>query len=100
MWGQGWKPIGVKVRRLFTLARAQRFREGQAQQNPPFDSPWCFFDLAEIKLYRGNAQGFVDTAMRGFEHTEHDWQGKTFVDSLRLLVPAAGELPGLAEGLA
>jgi hypothetical protein len=65
------------------LARAQRFRDGQAQQNPPFDSSWCFFDLAEIKLYRGDGQGFLDTAMRGFEHTEHDWQGKTFVDSLR-----------------
>jgi tetratricopeptide (TPR) repeat protein len=82
------------------LARAQRFREGQAQQNPPFDSPWCFFDLAEIKLYRGDAKGFLDTAMRGLEHTEHDWQGKTFVESLRLLLPAAGELPGLNDGLA
>jgi hypothetical protein len=105
------------------LALVFRFRDGQAQQHPPFDSPslstgkrdhvrsseielaverrpWCLFDLAEIKLYRGDAQGFLDTAMRGFEHTEHDWQGKTFVDSLRLLLPAAGELPGLKEGLA
>jgi hypothetical protein len=36
---------------------------------------------------------------RGFERIEHDWQGKTFIDSLRLLLPAAGELPGLTEGL-
>jgi hypothetical protein len=32
------------------LARAERIREGQSQQTPPFDKPWCFFDLAEIKL--------------------------------------------------
>jgi Flp pilus assembly protein TadD len=91
--------LGLTGPDKIALARAQRFREGQAQQNPPFDSPWCFFDLAEIKLYRGDAQGFLDAAMRGFEQTEHDWQSKTFVDSLRLLLPAAGELPGLKEGL-
>jgi Flp pilus assembly protein TadD len=92
--------LGLAGPDKIALARAQRFREGQAQQKPPFDSPWCFFDLAEIKLYRGDSKGFLDTAMNGFEHTEHDWQGKTFLDSLRLLLPAAGELAGLKEGLA
>jgi len=92
--------LGLTGPDKIALARAQRFREGQAQQNPPFDSPWCFFDLAEIKLYRGDGKGFLDTAMVGFERTENDSQGKTFVDSLRLLLPAAGELPGLKEGLA
>ncbi|MDE5446377.1 tetratricopeptide repeat protein [Bradyrhizobium sp. CSA207] len=92
--------LGLTGPDKIALARAQRFREGQAQQNPPFDSPWCFFDLAEIKLYRGDAHGFLDTATQGFEHTDHDWQGKSFVKSLRLLLPAASELPGLTEGLA
>ena len=82
------------------LARAERVREGQSQQNPPFDRPWCFFDLAEIKLYRGDAEAFLDVAIKGFEQTDANWQGKTFVDSLRLLLPAADELPGLKEGLA
>ena len=59
--------LGLIGPEKIALARAQRFREGQAQHNPPFDSPWCFFDLAEIKLYRGDAQGFLDTAMRGFD---------------------------------
>jgi len=81
------------------LARAERVREGQAQQDPPFDRPWCFFDLAEIKLYRGDPKAFVAVAQKGFEQTDADWQGRTFVDSLRLLLPAADELPGLKEGL-
>jgi hypothetical protein len=38
--------------------------------------------------------------MRGFEHIEQDWQGKTFVESLQLLLPAADELPGLHEDIA
>ena len=82
------------------LVRAARVREGQSKQLPPFDKPWCFFDSAEIKLYQGDAKAFLDTAMQGFSQTEHDWQGKTFVDSLRLLLPAADELPGLKEGIA
>jgi tetratricopeptide (TPR) repeat protein len=82
------------------LARAERVREGQSQQNPPFDKPWCFFDLAEIKLYRGDSKAFVDIAIKGFEQTDADWQGKTFIDTLRLLLPASDELPGLKEGLA
>jgi tetratricopeptide (TPR) repeat protein len=82
------------------LARAERVREGQSEQNPPFDKPWCFFDLAEIKLYRGNPKAFLDVAIKGLEQTDANWQGKTFVDSLRLLLPASEELPGLKEGLA
>jgi Flp pilus assembly protein TadD len=82
------------------LARAERFREGQSRQTPPFDSPWCFFDLAEIKLYRGDPKAFLDVAMTGLEQTDANWQGKTFVDSLRLLLPASDELPGLEKGLA
>jgi Flp pilus assembly protein TadD len=80
------------------LARAERLREGQSQQTPPFDKPWCFFDLAEIKLFRGDTKAFVDTAIKGFEQSDADWQGKTFVDSLRLLLPASGDIPGLKEG--
>jgi Flp pilus assembly protein TadD len=82
------------------LVRAALVREGQSKQLPPFDKPWCFFDSAEIKLYQGDAKAFLDTAMQGFSQTEHDWQGITFVDSLRLLLPAADELPGLKEGIA
>jgi tetratricopeptide (TPR) repeat protein len=82
------------------LARAERIREGQSQQNPPFDKPWCFFDLAEIKLYRGDPVAFRDVAIKGLEQTDANWQGRTFVDSLRLLLPASHELPGLKGGLA
>jgi tetratricopeptide (TPR) repeat protein len=82
------------------LARAERVREGQSQQIPPFDRPWCFFDLAEIKLYRGEPIAFRDVAIKGLKQTDADWQGRTFIESLRLLLPASHELHGLKEGLA
>ena len=81
------------------LARAERVREGQSQQNPPFDRPWCFFDLAEIKLYLGDPKAFRKIAIEGLNQTDADWQAKTFIDSLRLLLPASAELPGLKEEL-
>lgn len=82
------------------LARAERVRSTQAQQNPPFDKPWCFFDLAEIKLFQDDQQNFMKWAVKGFEHTDADWQGETFVNSLKLLLPAKADLIGLEEGIA
>jgi tetratricopeptide (TPR) repeat protein len=83
------------------LMRSARVREGQSKQNPPFDKPWCFFDLAEIKLYLGaDKDTFVKIATDGFVQADGGWQCETFVDSLKLLLPAADELPGLKEGIA
>lgn len=70
-------------------------RLGQSRQTPPFDKPWCFFDLAEIKLYRGDIPGFLQAASTGFKVSDASWQGETFVNTLRLLSPAAAEIPGL-----
>ncbi len=81
------------------LVRAERVRAGQSQQTPPFDKPWCFFDLAEIKLYRGDSKAFLEIAIEGLGQTDENWQGETFVAGLRLLLPALDELPGLKEGL-
>ncbi|WP_375776861.1 hypothetical protein ACE103_35835 [Bradyrhizobium sp. ma5] len=83
------------------LGRALFVREGQAKPDPPFDSPWCFFDAALIKLFQGDGAAFKATALTGFNYPDTvDWQRKTFVDSLHLLLPAAKELPGLQDGLA
>jgi tetratricopeptide (TPR) repeat protein len=92
--------LALSGRDKVALIRAARVRDGQAKQDPPFDKPWCFFDLAEIKLYQGDPEAFLKIAIEGFGHTDEDWQGKTFVDSLRLLLPAAAELPGLTGGIA
>ena len=82
------------------LARAEHVRATQSKQDPPYDAPWSFFDLAEIRLYRGDVPGFMAAATAGLAKSEHDWQGRTFLDSLRLLSPASNELPGLEQGIA
>ena len=42
------------------LTKAERLRRGQAEADPPADTPWCLFDLAELRLYQGDAKGFTD----------------------------------------
>jgi len=82
------------------LARAARVREAQLKQQPPFDRPWCYFDLAEIKLYQGDAAAFLQIAKDGFGNLDTvDSQRKTFIDALRGLLPVESELPGLKAGL-
>jgi len=83
------------------LIRALAVREGQSKQNPPFDRPWCFFDAAQIKLFQGDAAAFRTISLAGFTNPNTvNTQRTTYVDALRLLLPAADELPGLREVIA
>ena len=81
------------------LLRAGRIREVQTEQDPPYDSPWSFFDLAEIKLFVGDGEAFLRLITKGTEQSEADWQVKAFLESLRLLEPATAELPDLKRGI-
>ncbi|WP_407116935.1 hypothetical protein [Bradyrhizobium sp. LMG 9283] len=81
------------------LARAARVREAQLKQQPPFDRPWCYFDLAEIRLYQGDAAAFLKIAKDGFADLDTvNWQRKTFIDTLRGLLPVESGLPGFKTG--
>ena len=67
--------------------------------DPPYDSPWCFFDLAEIRLYGGKSDDYVSLIDRGIKSVTERWQPDTVRNSLSLLEPAVGSLPGLEDGL-
>lgn len=83
------------------LVAAERLRRGQAEANPPTDTPWCFFDLAELRLYQGDESGFLHYIEQAIESSTATWQPKTFRDSLHTTLVATGiDLPGLANGIA
>jgi tetratricopeptide (TPR) repeat protein len=92
--------LTIEPRDKVALMRAERVREGQAKQDPPYDKPWCFFDLAEIRLYLGKKESFLELLQTGAAATDHNWQIETCLSSLRMLEPAAADLPGLSEGIA
>jgi tetratricopeptide (TPR) repeat protein len=84
----------------FRLARAERFRRSQASNSPPIDSPWCYFDLAEIRLYQGSMDDFLKLIDEGnLANGTRSWQSETFRKSLEPLLAAGYQPPGLVEGI-
>ena len=81
------------------LFLAEKMRKGQASANPPFDVPWCLFDTAEMRLYAGDAAGFIEWTKKGLDACQHNWEAGTYRSALQLLVDGGVQLPGLSDGL-
>ncbi|HEY6248362.1 MAG TPA: tetratricopeptide repeat protein [Candidatus Angelobacter sp.] len=81
------------------LARAERARLLQVKCDPPYDPPWSFFDLAQIRLFNGDRQGFLDYLKQGILFSPADSGPRTFRETLELLPRGADVLPGLDEGI-
>jgi tetratricopeptide (TPR) repeat protein len=86
-------------KRRFQLKRAERSLRAQVATDPPYDAPWSFFDLAEIRLYDGDRPGFLELAERGTEFAKAGWQVNTFRETLQLLLDRGVALDGLPEGI-
>ncbi len=72
-------------RRTVQLGRAERMRTAQAHDDPPSDAPWCFFDLAEMKLYAGARPHALGWMNEGTRACSSRWQAETCRHSLLLL---------------
>ncbi len=85
------------------MRKARDIRDAQASHKPPQDAPWSFFDLAEIRLFTGDSDGFLATVEDGLatiNEKQNKWQVKTFRDGLNeTLVETGIDLPGLSDGL-
>jgi tetratricopeptide (TPR) repeat protein len=80
------------------LQRAERSLRVQVENRPPYNAPWSFFDLAQIRLFLGDSAGFLALIERGVEVCTHSWQPETFAKTLALLDGRVA-LDGLREGL-
>jgi len=80
------------------LAKAEKARRLQVKDDPPYDPPWSFFDLAQIRLFNGDRQGFLDYLDQGLL-VSPDWAPKTFRETLELLPRNPELFPGLDEGI-
>lgn len=90
---QGKIEISSKVERRLLLA--QGIRQGQAQNQPPIDAPWCFFDLAEILIYLGEPEDALAALALGLPMVTAGWQATTFLKSLALLPESGRTLDGM-----
>ena len=62
----------------------------QANDKPPSDAPWCFFDLAEMRLYAGGRTKALRWMNEGIHACGSRWQVETCRQSLLLLKDVSG----------
>lgn len=82
------------------MRKARGVREAQTLKNPPEDTPWSFFGLAEMKLYSGDKKGFLESLKKGLTYADQGWMIDTFMNGLEeTLVKTGIKIPGLDDGL-
>lgn len=81
----------------FMLERARRSLQSQMESG--YNPPWSAFDLAQLNLYMGDQQKFLENMDTGLLVCTHAWQPQTFRKTLELLTSAGISLPGLDEGI-
>ena len=91
--------LDIDAKRKFLLGRAEKSLRAQVASEPPYDPPWSFFDLAQVRLFAGDRADFLATLQRGIENATQSWQLDTFRDSLTSLLDAGVDLPGLRDGI-
>jgi len=91
--------IPTDIRIKLRLPKAKRFLEAQVADQPPSNAPWCFFDLSEVRLYSGDADGFMNVLVDGLTYCTDYWQPETHWNSLSLLKAGGVSLAGLDDGL-
>lgn len=84
----------LEAKDIFLLKRAQKSLKAQTACNPPYNSPWSHFDLAEIYLFLGEPELSLSIANDGLLGAEK-WQVNTFRESVFLLMDIAPTVPGL-----
>lgn len=93
---------GINNRYKFYLKRIERILRAQAENKPPFDSPWCFFGLSEVCLFLGDEKGFLDYLDEGIfciNPQTLSWQAETHRKSLELLKQSELNFSGLDAGI-
>ncbi|MCA8949708.1 MAG: hypothetical protein KDE27_09410 [Planctomycetes bacterium] len=81
---------------VIALAEAAAYRTAQTESDPPMDSPWCFFDLAEVRLYQKKKDKAIELVEAGLLRSTASWMPGTFLSALALL-PEGADIPGLDE---
>jgi Flp pilus assembly protein TadD len=82
-----------------SLFRAERSLRLQVQDDPPYNAPWSFFDLAQIRLFQSDREGFLEYVDQGLLFCGAAWMPQTFRETLELIPKDPKTFPGLDEGI-
>jgi tetratricopeptide (TPR) repeat protein len=92
--------LELSIKEKAMLNKALRSLTAQVTPQPAYNTPWTLFDYAQVQLFLGNSDKFMEFVERGIMEQTADWQPGTFAGTLQLLVDAGIELPRLEEGIA
>lgn len=82
------------------LRKAEQLRKDQSLSEPPIDVPWCFYDLAEMRLFQEDEDGFLSYLDQALRYSEEDWQIETVHRGLKdAFIDTKIDLPGLKKGM-
>jgi len=93
------RALTLDGRRRMQLARAERALGTQVTNQPPYNAPWSYFDLATVRLLLSDGDGFLSLLNQGLTYCDAAWQPGTYRDTLRLLADGSVELPRLLDGI-
>lgn len=74
----------VTDRQRFLLSRTEVPLQKQVADLPPYDAPWCFFNLSDISFLKEDYANFIKNLSDGLKHA-NKWQATTHLDSLNLI---------------
>jgi len=88
--------LSITHRQLQLMKKAEIPLRKQVKDDPPYNAPWCFFDLSTICLLTGNTTEALTVLNDGLLYA-NDSEAKTHLDTLRLIENQAPLLPGWKE---
>jgi tetratricopeptide (TPR) repeat protein len=94
---QADRQFALEGRHRLMLNRAKRSLQSQVENG--YNPPWSAFDMAQVCLYTGDTEKFLQYVDEGMTVCTHKWQPKTFRETLELLTSAGVTLPGLEDGI-
>lgn len=68
----------------------------QIEDVPPYDSPWCFFNLSTVQLFKGDNAKALETLNKKLELAK-DWEIRTHLETLKLIENQKDKINGLEE---
>ncbi len=81
----------ISPKQKLFMKKAENALRKQVSDNPPYNSPWCFFDLSTIHLLNNNPEAL--SVLENMAVVPEDWQFKTHYETLELVENQKGSIP-------
>lgn len=90
--------LSLNPKREHYLTQAERSLRAQISGPQPYNPPWSYFDLSQLRLFRDDEREFIAILEKGLEFATSSWMPKTYADTLTLL-PEGFHQQAVREGI-